>query len=172
MTSSSLYNHSYYMDLAIKQAQKALEIDEVPVGCVLVYDGHISIMTHNMTNRESDPLCHAEYMAVLEFFGIKGWTGIADFKLPMSFEASKLVLYITMEPCVMCHGILRRLNATVYFGCYNDIFGTRKLTGETAGIYIPDSRCIEMIREFYTKENTLAPEEKRINKTGRHINKV
>lgn len=146
-------DHSRFMELALQQAEAALGLDEVPVGCVLVVDGRVAVATHNRTNASRDPLCHAEYMAA------QLWRSTGHPQTP--------TLYITIEPCVMCHGILQRLGAAVYFGCHNEIFGTRRLTGAPAGICLGDRRCTEILRRFYTKENPVAPPEKRIGKKGR-----
>lgn len=150
--------HGRFMELALQQAEAALDMDEVPVGCVLVVGGEAVAASHNRTNVCNDPLCHAEYIAA------QGW---CRRQPEAAAPSGPPVFYITIEPCVMCHGILQRLGATVYFGCHNEIFGTRHLTGALAGTCLEDPRCVEILRRFYTRENQAAPVEKRISKKNR-----
>ena len=144
-------SHSEFLQQALSEARRGLAANEVPVGCVVVRGGEVVARAHNMTNAEHDPLCHAEYMALREL--MRKGTAVED-----------ACFYITVEPCVMCHGVLSRAGCRVVFGCFNEIFGTRKLTGGTAGEHVPDAGCVEVLREFYRTENSEAPESKRIRK--------
>jgi len=87
--------HEYYMREALREAQKAFEEDEVPVGAVIVSDGKIIARGHNQIERLNDPTAHAEMIALTSatnFLNTK-WLN----------EAS---LYVTIEPCSMCAGAL------------------------------------------------------------------
>ncbi|MFA5063711.1 MAG: tRNA adenosine(34) deaminase TadA [Candidatus Omnitrophota bacterium] len=85
----------YYMREALKEARKAFEEDEVPVGAVIVSDGKIIARGHNQIERLKDPTAHAEMLAI---------TSAANFlDTKWLNEAS---LYVTIEPCSMCAGAL------------------------------------------------------------------
>lgn len=95
-----------YMLEALKEAQKAFDQDEVPVGAVIVYQGKIIARGHNQVERLKDPTAHAEIIAITSaanYLGTK-WLN----------EAS---LYVTIEPCSMCAGalVLARIK-NLYFG--------------------------------------------------------
>jgi len=85
----------YYMLQAIKEAKKAFEEDEVPVGVVIVMQEKIIARGHNQTERLNDPTAHAEIIALTSAFNF-----LNSKYLP---EAT---IYITLEPCVMCAGAL------------------------------------------------------------------
>lgn len=83
----------YYMKEALKEAQKALELDEVPVGAVIVCDNQIIARAHNFTERLNDVTAHAEMQA---------FTAAADY-LGGKY-LNECTLYVTLEPCLMCAG--------------------------------------------------------------------
>ena len=87
------FNDNYFMKEALKEAQKALEKDEVPVGCVIVCGNQIIARAHNFTERLNDVTAHAEMQA---------FTSAADF-LGGKY-LNECTLYVTIEPCVMCGG--------------------------------------------------------------------
>ncbi len=98
-----------YMQEALKEAQKALEEDEVPVGAVIVNDGQIIARGHNQIERLKDPTAHAEMIALTSatnFLNTK-WLNQAS-------------LYVTIEPCSMCAGalVLARIKH-IYFGAHD-----------------------------------------------------
>lgn len=99
----------YYMSEAIKEARLAAEIDEVPVGAVVVRDGEIIARAHNLRETEKNALCHAETMAVdAACKALGGW------RLP------RCTLYVTLEPCPMCAGaIVNSRIERVVFGAYD-----------------------------------------------------
>ena len=101
-----LEKHIFYMKEALREAQKAFDEDEVPVGAVVVYEGMVIARAHNQVERLKDPTAHAEMIALTSaanYLGTK-WLSGAD-------------LYVTIEPCSMCAGalVLSRINC-VYFG--------------------------------------------------------
>lgn len=87
------FNEKHFMNEALKEAQKALENDEVPVGCVIVCENEIIARAHNLTERLNDVTAHAEMQA---------FTSAADF-LGGKY-LNECSLYVTLEPCIMCAG--------------------------------------------------------------------
>jgi len=87
------FNDNYFMKEALKEAHKALDKDEVPVGCVIVCDNQIIARAHNFTQRLNDVTAHAEMQA---------FTSAADFLGGKYLY--ECTLYVTLEPCVMCGG--------------------------------------------------------------------
>ncbi|MBS1607990.1 MAG: nucleoside deaminase, partial [Bacteroidetes bacterium] len=83
----------YFMMQALKEAKKAFEDGEIPIGAIVVMNDKIIARGHNMTERLNDPTAHAEMIALTSAFSALGGK-----YLP---EAS---IYITIEPCLMCSG--------------------------------------------------------------------
>ena len=86
---------SYFMQKAYEQAEQAFEMDEVPVGAVVVIDQRIIARAHNLTERLKDVTAHAEMQAI---------TAAAHFLNGKYLKGC--TLYVTLEPCVMCIGAL------------------------------------------------------------------
>jgi len=96
-----LDSDSFYMGLALEEAQRAFELEEVPVGAVLVDSaGQVLARTHNQPVRASDPTAHAEILAIRAASAL-----LQNYRLP------ETVLYVTLEPCAMCLGAM--LNARI-----------------------------------------------------------
>lgn len=93
------------MQAALREAERALAIDEVPVGCVIVHDGMIVGRGHNQVERLKDATAHAEMIAI----------GAASEALG-SWRLNECTMYVTLEPCAMCAGaiILARVGRMVY----------------------------------------------------------
>ncbi len=85
----------YFMKEAFKEAQKALALDEVPVGVVIVYENKIIARAHNYTEHLTDVTAHAEMQAITSAASAIGAKYLID-----------CTIYITLEPCVMCAGAL------------------------------------------------------------------
>lgn len=83
------------MNEALKEAHKALAADEVPVGAVIVADNKIVARAHNLTERLTDVTAHAEMQAITSAANAIGGKYLRDY-----------ILYVTLEPCVMCAGAL------------------------------------------------------------------
>lgn len=90
-----LYTDEYFMREALKEAQKALEISEVPVGAIVTCRNRIIARAHNQTEKLTDATAHAEMIAVTSAANYLG-----------SKYLSECTLYVTLEPCVMCAGAL------------------------------------------------------------------
>jgi len=89
----SVFSDEHFMKEAFKEAQKAFDEDEVPVGVVIVCDNQIIARAHNMTERLTDVTAHAEMLA---------FTSATDY-LGGKY-LNECTLYVTLEPCVMCAG--------------------------------------------------------------------
>ena len=100
-----LYSLEYFMGEALKEARKALEKGEVPVGAVVVCQNKIIARAHNQTEQLSDATAHAEMLAITSASNYLG-----------SKYLSECTLYVTLEPCVMCAGALNwtQLQKLVY----------------------------------------------------------
>ena len=98
-----------YMREAIKQAKKAERIDEVPIGCVIVYQDKIIARGYNRRNIDKNTLSHAELNAIR-----KASKKLGDWRL------DDCEMYVTLEPCQMCAGaIVQSRIQKVYIGCMN-----------------------------------------------------
>jgi tRNA(adenine34) deaminase len=97
-----------YMRIAINQALIAIEENEVPIGAVLVKNDEVIAQEHNRTRQMKSPLAHAEHL-LLDKIHLAGEKYLYDY-----------TLYVTVEPCVMCAGMLvwSRVGRIV-FGCYD-----------------------------------------------------
>ena len=84
-----------YMRIALKEAQKAVILDEVPVGAIIVLDNKIIARGHNLREKSNDPTSHAEINAIRK----------AAKKLN-SWRLENATMYVTVEPCSMCAGAL------------------------------------------------------------------
>ena len=95
----------YFMKLAIEEAKKAKEIQEVPIGAVVVVDGEVVSRAHNLRETEQRSIAHAELLAIDD----------ACKKLG-TWRLENATLYVTLEPCPMCAGaiVLSRVKRVVY----------------------------------------------------------
>jgi tRNA(adenine34) deaminase len=95
----------YYMRLALHEAERALEHDDVPIGAVVVHDGEVIGSGCNERELREDPTAHAEILALREAARALG-----------SWRVLDAVLYVTLEPCAMCAGaiVLARVPRVVY----------------------------------------------------------
>jgi len=95
----------YFMRLALREAERAGEHDDVPIGAVVVHDGEVIGTGHNERELREDPTAHAEVMALREAARRLG-----------SWRILESVLYVTLEPCAMCAGaiVLARVPRVVY----------------------------------------------------------
>lgn len=100
-----LYTDEYFMREALKEAGKALDIGEVPVGAVVVCMNRIIARAHNQTEKLTDATAHAEMLAITAASNHLG-----------SKYLNECTLYVTLEPCVMCAGALNwvQLHKLVY----------------------------------------------------------
>lgn len=89
----TIFTDDHYMNEALKEAQKAFDADEIPVGAVIVCQNQVIARSHNLTERLNDVTAHAEMQAFTAAFEHIGGKYLRD-----------CTLYVTLEPCVMCAG--------------------------------------------------------------------
>tara|TARA_A100001388_G_C28767100_1_gene501441 strand:- start:1390 stop:1821 length:432 start_codon:yes stop_codon:yes gene_type:complete len=138
------------MRLALLQAQKAYESNEIPVGAIVVLDNKVIGRGYNQREMLNDPTAHAEIIAITAAANT-----IEDWRL------NECVLYVTKEPCAMCAGaIINSRLKMVIFGCYDkemgccgslyQLCGDSHLKNNTAvrgGIM--EEECLSIIRDFF-----------------------
>ena len=142
-----------YMSEAVKEAQKAFDNDEVPVGAVIVHDGKIIARAHNQIKLLKDPTAHAEMIAITQAASCL-----------MSERLINTSMYVTIEPCSMCAGalVLARVKRLVYgasdprtgaCGSVFNITDNRELNHRikvTKGIL--EKECGGLLKEFFRKK--------------------
>src|SRR5438128_7648884 len=102
-----LHSDTYFMGEALRQAQRAAQHDEVPVGAVIVYGGQIIARACNQVETLKDATAHAEMLAITQAESVLG-----DWRL------NECEIYVTKEPCPMCAGALVHVRMKrVIFGC-------------------------------------------------------
>jgi tRNA(adenine34) deaminase len=141
----------YFMQMAIRDAQTALEHGDVPIGAVVVCDGEVVGEGHNERELRQDPTAHAEVIALREAARTLGSWRILDS-----------VLYVTLEPCAMCAGaiVLARVPRVV-FGCTDpkagaagsvlDILAEPRLNHRpevAGGLLAPE--CAALLQDFFS----------------------
>ena len=139
-----------YMKEALKEARKAYDKGEVPIGAVIVKDDKIIARGHNLRESKKDPLAHAELIAIK-----KAAKKIGDWRL---YGCS---LYVTVEPCPMCAGaiVLSRIDELNIgtmdpkggaVGSVMNILEGKKLNHEVkVDNYILQNECSEILKEFF-----------------------
>jgi tRNA(adenine34) deaminase len=141
----------YFMRLALREAERAIEHEDVPVGCVVVGAGEVVGAAHNERELRGDATAHAEILALREAsVRLGGW------------RLDGVVLYVTLEPCAMCAGaiVLARVPRVVYgtpdpkagaAGSVLDVLGERRLNHrpEVAGGLLAIESG-DMLREFFS----------------------
>jgi tRNA(adenine34) deaminase len=140
-----LYTDEYFMREALKEAQKAFDADEVPVGAVVVCKQRIITRAHNLTERLTDVTAHAEMQALTGASHALGAKYLPD-----------CTLYVTLEPCVMCAGALFWSQiGKVVFGAYDQKRGYKSWKGlglhpktEVVGGILADFSA-ELLRAFF-----------------------
>jgi tRNA(adenine34) deaminase len=95
----------YFMRLALREAERALEHDDVPIGALLVHEGEVLAVARNERELRGDPTAHAEILALREASARLG-----------TWRLLETVLYVTLEPCAMCAGaiVLARVPRVVF----------------------------------------------------------
>ena len=153
MSGATVFPHDEeYMALAIAEAERALEHEDVPIGAVVVRDGEVIGAGHNERELRQDPTAHAEVIALREAARAGG-----------SWRVLESVLYVTLEPCAMCAGaiVLARVPRVV-FGCADpkagaagsvlDILADPRLNHRpqvTGGIL--EAECAALLKEFFAE---------------------
>jgi len=146
--SLSVFSDEHFMKLAYLEAQKAFEMDEVPVGAVIVCDNQVIAKAHNMTEALNDVTAHAEMQV---------------FTMAANFLGGKFLdectLYVTLEPCPMCAGAAywTRLKKVV-IAAHDDKRGYRStnenmLHPKTKVKWgVMEVECSTILKEFFAKK--------------------
>lgn len=138
------------MKEALREAQKSYELNEVPVGCVVVHQGKIISRAHNLIQTKRDPTAHAELLAIQE-----------ASKWLKNERMAYARIYTTLEPCIMCTGamILARVEHLIYgasdpkCGAANSLYNIpqdKRLNHQiiiTAGVL--EKECRKIIQDFF-----------------------
>ncbi|KXK40715.1 MAG: nucleoside deaminase [Saprospiraceae bacterium] len=143
----SVYTDDYFMQLAVKEAQKAAENGEIPVGAIIVCNQQIIAKAYNQTQLLNDITAHAEIMAITTAASYLG-----------SKYLDHCTLYVTLEPCVMCAGALYWSQiARVVYGASDEKrgfmrYGKELLHPSTKLEYgIRHDECARLITSFFEK---------------------
>jgi tRNA(adenine34) deaminase len=150
MRSGFFPRDEHFMRLALREAERALEHDDVPIGCVVVHGGEVIGAAANERELRGDPTAHAEILALREASRALGGWRLLD-----------TVLYVTLEPCTMCGGaiVLARVPRIVYgtvdpkagaAGSVLDVLAEPRLNHrpEVAAGLLADE-CAAILREFF-----------------------
>ena len=140
-----LYTDTYFMKIAMREAQRAFDEGEVPIGAVSVARNQVISKAHNQVEMLNDVTAHAEILAITSASQSYGSKYLTD-----------CTLYVTIEPCVMCAGALRwsQIERVVY-GADDEKYGFMKFGKETlhpstklaCGVCKDDS--IKMMQDFF-----------------------
>lgn len=150
-----------FIDQAFVYAKKALEAQEVPVGCIFVHDHQIIAVGSNTVNLTKNATRHAEFNCI---------DGVLNYcnthKLNSKEFFAKISVYVTVEPCVMCMAALYDLRVKeIVFSCKNDRFGG-KTVFDVSGVLnnvttmksgYRDEDGMNLLKEFYKGTNPSAP---------------
>ncbi len=141
----------YFMRLALREAERSIEHDDVPVGCVIAHEGEVVAAAPNERELRADPTAHCEVLALREAASRLG-----------SWRLSGASLYVTLEPCAMCAGaiVLGRVPRVVYgtpdpkagaAGSVLDVLGEQRLNHrpEVAGGLLAIESG-DLLREFFS----------------------
>ena len=140
----------FFMKEALKEAHLALELDEIPVGAVLVCKGRIIGKGHNLTQQLNDVTAHAEMQAFTAASNFLGSKYLTD-----------CTLYVTLEPCIMCAGAAFWTQVSrIVFGAFDAQRGFSRLpenilhpkTQYLGGVF--EAECSELVRSFFLQKRS------------------
>lgn len=144
----TVFSDESFMREAIKEARKALALDEVPIGAVVVCENRIIARAHNLTEQLNDVTAHAEMQAFTAASGFMGGKYLEG-----------CTLYVTIEPCVMCAGasFWTQISRIVY-GADDTKRGFSLLTSTvlhprtrvTKGVFAAE--CSALMKDFFKKK--------------------
>ncbi|XP_035659195.1 tRNA-specific adenosine deaminase 2-like isoform X2 [Branchiostoma floridae] len=157
-----------YMYSALDLARAALAKGEVPVGCVMVYQGQVVAQGHNRVNESKNATVHAEMVAVGQ---------LLEWCMKVGLDKNEVLpivqLYVTCEPCIMCAGALRLLNIPlIVFGCphmggvaaaqeiHVERFNSKGQPFKCIGGIFAEP-CAALLKQFYGQQNPNAPNPKK-----------
>ena len=139
-----MFTDEYFMRMALQEAEKALEKDEVPIGCIIVSNDRVIARSHNLTETLTDVTAHAEMQAI---------TSAANFLGGKYLQ--NCTLYVTLEPCVMCSGALAwsQISKVVIGardekrGFINKGLSLHPKTEVVTGVL--EKECSEIVKDFF-----------------------
>jgi tRNA(adenine34) deaminase len=141
-----------YMKAALLQAKKAAAIDEVPIGCVIIYKGKIIARAYNKRNKNKTTLAHAEILAIAKASKMLG-----DWRL------EGCTMYVTLEPCQMCAGAIvqARMDRVVIgamnpkAGCVGSILNLLQIKEFNHQVHVSkgvcEEECTMIMKNFFTE---------------------
>lgn len=149
------------MNDALENGRVANEQNEVPVGCVFVYQNEVIAYGANLVNKTKNATRHAEFICIDQVLDY-----CKQHKLEYTNVFRELSVIVTVEPCIMCAAALNQLQVKeIIFGCVNDRFGGKtvlnvfellqsnvKLQGNVRA-----DEAMDLLKEFYKGENPSAP---------------
>ncbi|MGN6373381.1 MAG: tRNA adenosine(34) deaminase TadA [Solirubrobacteraceae bacterium] len=150
MTERFFPRDEYFMRLALREAERALEHEDVPIGAVIAHEGEVIAAAHNERELRQDPTAHAEVIALREASAALG-----------SWRVLDTVMYVTLEPCAMCAGalVLARVPRVVYgasdpkagaCGSILDVLAEPRLNHRPeVGGGLLAQECGDLLREFF-----------------------
>ena len=171
-----------YMKEAIRQARKAEALDEVPIGCVIVYDGRIIARGYNRRNTDKNTLSHAELNAIR-----KASRKLGDWRL------EGCTMYITLEPCQMCAGAIVQARVTRVVigsrnpkaGCAGSVLNLLQMAEFNHQVELTEGvlteECSNMLSEFFRnlrvrkkqeKEERAAKEQEEFSRLSPEVQKI
>jgi tRNA(adenine34) deaminase len=136
-----------YMRLALAEAQKAYDAQEVPVGAIIVMNNRVIARAHNQVELLNDSTAHAEILALTSAFDF-----LSSKYLP------EAILYVTVEPCLMCSGALYWSKiGKIVFGTEDDKNGYRKCCGTNSPFHpkttliggVLKDECAQLMKDFF-----------------------
>ena len=145
-----LVNDEYYMQQALREAEKAFEQDEIPIGAVIVIHQKIVARAYNMTEQLNDSTAHAEILALTSAYNFFGSKYLPD-----------ATLYVTVEPCLMCTGAMYWSKlARVVWGADDEKTGHRRITAPNFPFHpktkirtgVLQDECAYLMKEFFKQK--------------------
>lgn len=151
LNANDMENDTRYMTMALAEAQKALAMGEVPIGCVIVANGQVVGRGHNLTETLQDVTAHAEMQAITAATNTLGGKYL-----------TQCTLYVTVEPCVMCAGAIgwSQIRRVVY-GAVDEKRGFMTYAPKalhpkcTISSGILEEECRQLIQSFFAKKRSL-----------------
>lgn len=145
MTTNHSADDIRYMQMALAEAQKAYDMGEIPVGCIIVADNQIVGRGHNLTETLQDVTAHAEIQAITAAASTLGGKYL-----------TQCTLYVTLEPCVMCAGAIgwAQIRRVVY-GATDDKRGFTRFAPQalhpkcTISTGILEEECKQLVQTFF-----------------------
>lgn len=143
-----MFDDAYFMKKALVEAKVAFDMDEIPVGAVVVCQNQIIARAHNLTEQLTDVTAHAEMQAITAAANYLGGKYLTD-----------CTLYVTVEPCVMCAGALGWSQiGRVVFGARDEKRGFQKLAPDALHVKtelvsgILADECGALMQDFFARK--------------------